>query len=60
MPGLHCKSAILPPNLHFRSAILCIFAFKRRFTAGLKAAGQRLICLGKDEDEDENCLEFRV
>ena len=35
---------------------------KRRFTAGLKAAGQRLICLGKDEDdnEDEECLEFSV
>ena len=35
---------------------------KRRFTAGLKTAGQRLICLGKDEDEneDENCLGFRV
>ena len=44
MPELHCKSAILLPNLHFRSAILCIFAFKRRFAAGLKAAGQLVNC----------------
>ena len=43
MPELHCKSAILLPNLHFRSAILRIFAFKCRFTTGLKTAGQRLI-----------------
>ena len=43
MPELHYKSAILHPNLHFCSAILYIFAFKRRFAAGLKAAGQRLI-----------------
>ena len=40
MPELHYKSAILHPNLHFCSAILYIFAFKRRFAAGLKAAGQ--------------------